>query len=82
MKSVLHTTPAVDPAYMIHYIFFIGYFASMDFGDKNNPRDAGIYFVVILSLGIGIAGLNLLKYFVFCLTIQSQSSWSRELLFP
>lgn len=65
MKSVLHTTPAVDPAYMIHYIFFIGYFASMDFVDKNNPRDAGIYFVVILSLGFGIAGLNLFRFFGF-----------------
>lgn len=45
-----------------YFLFFIGYFLSIDFGEKRNPRDPALYFVMINSLGLGISILFVLKF--------------------
>lgn len=46
-----------------YFLFFIGYFLSIDLGEKRNPKDSGLYFVMIISLGVGISFLFILKFF-------------------
>jgi hypothetical protein len=43
-------------------MFFIGYFLSIDLGEKRHPRDSAVYFVMVHSLGLGISVLFLLKF--------------------
>lgn len=48
---------------LYYFVFFMGYFLAIDLGEKRNPKDSGLYFVMIISLGIGISFLFTLKFF-------------------
>ena len=45
------------------FLFFIGYYVAIDLGEKRNPRDSASYFVMINSLGLGIAIIFIMKFF-------------------
>jgi hypothetical protein len=45
------------------FLFFVGYFLSVDLGEKRNPRESAIFFVVIQSIGLCMSIVFLTAFF-------------------